>query len=130
MNNDNTIEALNIEPTQNTPEVSFDATRGRFEIKGRSLPEHAIEFYEPILEWIERYVRKPKDETLVLMDIDYFNTPSAKPLLDILKSVDRLTQNGYKLSVQWHYRNDDEDMKETGSEYAKLIQTPVELIGH
>ena len=49
------MEALSIEGTAKTPSVKFDGHDGVIEIKGRSIPENSIEFYKPLVEWLEEY---------------------------------------------------------------------------
>ena len=40
------MEPISIEGTPKTPSVKFDAATGNVEIKGRSIPENSIEFYD------------------------------------------------------------------------------------
>ena len=49
---------LHIEGTEDTPEVLLDSGNNTFSISGRSFPENAIEFYEPIFAWLQKYLRK------------------------------------------------------------------------
>ena len=51
------MEVIKIVGTDDTPSVTLDVTNEIFEISGRSLPEDVAAFYEPILDWIERYSR-------------------------------------------------------------------------
>ena len=60
------MEALSIEGTAKTPSVKFDGQEGVIEIKGRSIPANSIEFYKPLVEWLEEY----RNESLVT---DVFN---------------------------------------------------------
>ena len=80
------MDPLIIEPTDESPEVILDKENGRFEFGGKSLPEDVKEFYSPILIWLENYVKDPNDETHVKFKFDYFNSASAKQILDILLS--------------------------------------------
>ena len=68
------MTALIIEGREDTPAVIFDSENGKFEISGRSLPENILSFYEPLYDWIQEYVSNPKDETIVDLKIDYFNS--------------------------------------------------------
>jgi hypothetical protein len=38
--------------------------------------------------------------------------------------------NGHDVIVEWYYPEDDEDMMETGKEYAELIKVPFKQIGY
>ena len=49
------MEPISIEGTTKTPTVKFDAGSGKIEIKGRSIPENSIEFYKPLVDWLEEY---------------------------------------------------------------------------
>jgi hypothetical protein len=53
------MEAISIEGTAKTPTVKFDAQGGIFEIKGRSIPENSIEFYKPLVDWLDEYAKGP-----------------------------------------------------------------------
>ena len=52
-------EPLNIVKQEDTPSVILDKEQGLFEIGHRSLPENAIAFYEPILNWLNEYKSAP-----------------------------------------------------------------------
>ena len=41
--------------TAKIPTINFDLTKGTLEIRGCSIPEHAIELYKPLLEAINVY---------------------------------------------------------------------------
>ncbi|MFN4811466.1 MAG: SiaC family regulatory phosphoprotein, partial [Bacteroidota bacterium] len=49
------METLLIEGSAKTPTIKFDAEQGIIEIKGRSIPENSIEFYKPLIDWLEKY---------------------------------------------------------------------------
>ena len=57
------MEAITFEGTAKTPTVKFDAANGIFEIKGRSIPENSIEFYKPLVDWLDEYAKSPQDNT-------------------------------------------------------------------
>jgi hypothetical protein len=50
------MEPIIIEGTPKTPTVKFDASAGVFEIKGRSIPENSVEFYKPLVDWLDGYM--------------------------------------------------------------------------
>ena len=57
------MENLNIQPTFNTPTISFNADTGKLFLKGRSIPEDPGEFYERIFHWLEEYFGGTRQET-------------------------------------------------------------------
>jgi hypothetical protein len=122
------MEAIHIEMTPKTPEVKLEATSGELVLKGRSIPENSIEFYSPVFEWIDKYCLRPQAETVLHIQLEYFNTSSSKCLLDILKKLQIVSQNGgSKVKVVWYYEEDDEDMLEAGEDYQAIIRIPFEM---
>ncbi|MFZ6011116.1 MAG: DUF1987 domain-containing protein [Bacteroidota bacterium] len=117
------MESLHISGTDETPEILLDRNSGRFEISGRSLPEDSVEFYKPVLEWLEHYKKKPNSQTEFAFKLDYINTASSKLIQDILLSLEKI--NGVK--VLWYHQKDDEDMEAMGREYAELINLPFDF---
>ena len=120
------MESIIIEGTRDTPGVILDSTNNKFEMNGKSLPEDVSSFYDPILAWIVEYSKNPNDETVFEMKMNYFNTASSKMLLDILFSLEELAEEGNKVKINWHYKENDEDMKEAGEEYADIVEIPFE----
>jgi hypothetical protein len=115
------MKSLSLAPTSNTPFVSFDAAAGNIELKGRSTPENSVEFYEPIMTWLENYVQSPQECTTVEIKFEYFNTSSSKCILDVFKRLSVLQKSGKQLVVNWYYEEDDEDMQEAGEDYSDIL---------
>ncbi|MBL4577330.1 MAG: DUF1987 domain-containing protein [Flavobacteriales bacterium] len=118
------MEAINLKGTYDTPDVVLDSEQGVFEISGRSYPEDTAEFYIPILEWINNYLENPNSETRFTFKLDYFNSSSYKPFLDILVKLGKLNSNGHSVTIQWYYKEGDWDIKEAGEEFAEIVDVP------
>jgi len=52
--------------------------------------------------------------------LEYVNSSSSQLILAILFKLKELVDKGHKLSVEWHYMNEDEDIYETGKSYSEL----------
>lgn len=120
------MENINLEGTPKTPTVKFDAGAGTLELSGRSIPENSIEFYKPLLEWIDAYGGGPKAKTEVNIKLEYFNTSSSKCILDVFKKLE--TVKGTEMTINWYYEEDDEDMLEAGEDYQAIISIPFKMI--
>lgn len=119
---------LIIEGTEDTPLVSFDVDGGKFEISGRSLPEDAVFFYRPVLEWLDKYYQDgPLDQTTFDIKLEYFNTASSKLVLDLFMKLEEHSSRGNSTKVNWYFYEDDEDMQEAGEEFAELVEVPFEF---
>ena len=119
------MQDLKQEGSAKTPLVEFN-TNGELLLKGRSIPENSIEFYKPLLEWIESYSESPNSSTVLNVQLEYFNTSSSKCILDVFKKLESVS--GSEVSVKWYYEEDDEDMLEAGEDYEALIDLPFEMI--
>lgn len=119
---------LQLEGSPKTPQVNFDPETGLLELKGRSIPENSIDFYKPLIDWIDRYGRAPKAKTALHVQLEYFNTSSSKCILDVFKKLEAIRSGGNEVTVLWHYEADDEDMLEAGEDYAGIINVPFKMI--
>jgi hypothetical protein len=122
------MDPIVIEGTPKTPSVNFNASTGILEIKGRSIPENSIEFYKPLIEWIEKYGASPQSKTVVNIQLEYFNTSSSKCILDVFKRLEAIVNGGHDVLINWHYEEDDEDMLEAGEDYQSIIKVPFKMI--
>ncbi|MBX7093111.1 MAG: DUF1987 domain-containing protein [Flavobacteriales bacterium] len=118
-----------LEGSPKTPTVNLNAEKGVLELKGRSIPENSIEFYKPIFDWVENYGSNPKSDTQVNVVLEYFNTSSSKCILDFFKKLENLNNGGKtKVTINWHYEEDDEDMLEAGEDYQAIISVPFKMV--
>lgn len=118
-----------IEGSPKTPTVTFNASSGVLELKGRSIPENSIEFYKPLNEWVESYGAQAKQKTEMNVQLEYFNTSSSKCILDFFKKLELIHSAGKTtLQINWYYEEDDEDMLEAGEDYQAIINIPFKMI--
>lgn len=106
----------------------MDGDNGVIEIKGRSIPENSVEFYKPLIDWLENYTALGGKATNVNVQLEYFNTSSSKCLLDIFKKLELLHRKGTGVEINWYYEEDDEDMFEAGEDYQSIINIPFKMI--
>jgi len=117
------METLVIEGTDDTPKITLDKKSGLFEISGRSLSEDSVEFYKPVLEWINHYAKDPNPTTVFVFKLEYSNTASSKLIQDIMNALEKI--KGIK--IIWYYQEEDEDMEQAGYEFAELVEIPFEF---
>ena len=122
------METLRIEQTDDSPLVIFDQENQLFEISGKSLPEDVVDFYQPLLDWLNDYRKKPLANTIFNLKLTYFNTASSKLIMDILLIFEEMVEAGQKVVIRWHSLRSDEDMQEAGKEYEEMIEVPFEHI--
>ena len=123
------MQPLSIDGTFKTPTIKADADKGIIEIRGRSNPENAPEFYKPLLNWVDEYVKKPAAQTEVIIAMEHFNTSSSKVILNMLRRLEVIPGSIKNVVVNWHYEADDEDERETGEYYQKLTNLSFKFTG-
>ena len=122
------MEPISIEGTAKTPSVVFNSDKGVIEIKGRSIPENSVEFYKPLVDWLEEYKKNPLPKTNVNIQLEYFNTSSSKCILDVFKKLEAIHKGKNEVEINWYYEEDDEDMLEAGEDYESIIRVPFKMI--
>ncbi|MCJ8292160.1 MAG: DUF1987 domain-containing protein [Crocinitomicaceae bacterium] len=127
---DGFMEKLQIKETAETPFVSFDAETGEMEMRGRSIPEDADEFWLPVLSWFESFMLNPTSSIIVKLDLEYFNISSSKRILFLLYKLNELVEAGKDAKVEWHYKKSDIDMYEVGQDYAYMVKVPFEFVSY
>lgn len=103
-----------------TPEIDFNKN-GSLKLKGRSIHEDPDEFFLAIIAWVEDYCKSPADSTIVDIELEYFNSGSAKFILVILQLLTTQLKDGKKLVINWYYEHGDDDILERGQYYSSLL---------
>ena len=116
---------ISLDGTAKTPTVKFAINPISMSLSGRSIPENSIEFYKPLLEWIDQHVNAEEPEVSISVKLEYFNTSSSKCLMDLFKRIEKASS---KATVDWYYEDEDEDMLEAGEDYDAIIDIPFRLI--
>lgn len=115
------MNKLSLEATEYTPEVVLDAETNTIYFKGECRPENVSTYFEPIINWFNEIkslqIQKPLE---VIFYLDYFNSSSAKYLMDIIFLIKEINDNGGNIDIVWKYDKDDEDVYEAGVEFEDI----------
>ena len=124
------MDALTIKQQNNTIGIVLDKEKKKCVFEGRSLPENTVKFFDPVMKWIEEYKKEPVDKTYIDMNFIYFNTSSAKILLEVLQEFDHIHKEGKDVKIIWHFMEDDYNIQEDGEEYESMVSVPFEYVEH
>jgi hypothetical protein len=127
------MRKLFVERTASSPKVLLDPENNFFEISGESRPPDVNQFYNDIISWFDDYshllLKSDQGEIPVFnFDLEYFNSSSAKYILDFCKLMSGVRSKGRDVMVRWHYEDDDIDMLESGREMSRISKMPFEFI--
>ncbi|MFN8210451.1 MAG: DUF1987 domain-containing protein [Bacteroidales bacterium] len=126
---------LLIDPTSKTPLVDFNALTGDLILSGRSIPENATELYDPLLKWVNDYLKSPRKTTNFRINLEYFNTASSIWLAKIVKALSRMTDPENVLFIHLYFNIEEfdnmetEDLRDTISPVVDIMSDAVISIG-
>ena len=116
------MEKIDIAATSRTPHLSFDPATGVFVLEGESYPEDTKKFYDTPLSNVYSFLETQVDVKAVFsFKLKYFNSSSAKVLMDLFLAVEESASRGNAFKIEWHYASDDDNMQELGEEFAEEL---------
>jgi hypothetical protein len=121
------MEELRISSTKNSPEIIL-IPGGIIKIRGRSIHENVADFFAPVEDWITGYIMDPADVTCVDLNLEYFNSASAKVLIHILQKITYVSLRHKKFIFNWYFEEGDEDILERGEYFASVLDVPFNFI--
>lgn len=122
------MKYIKLKASENTPYVKVDPEAGVVEIRGNSFPENGLEFYRPIIDMVEELYLKSSKPISINLAFGYFNTLSSKCFIDLFKMLKKSENLGRKATINWSYEKDSDEMRETGEDYANLLDMQFNLV--
>lgn len=119
------MERLKIKATKSTPAVDLNPHTHNHYIGGESYPENSREFYNPLTNWVKKYMEiVPENQEIVFnFEMIYFNSSSSKALLDFFYLLDDFTVDGEKnIVLNWIYITENEAAEEYGTEFSEDVK--------
>lgn len=114
----------------NAPRIFFDFRKNELLIHGESYPENAKEFFQPAIEWIKNYldVVDPDVRITVNIDLVYYNSSSAKILMNIFDMLESAAQKGQNIIVNWIYDLRNVSALESGEDFQEEMDAVTFLL--
>ncbi|MGC1481058.1 MAG: DUF1987 domain-containing protein [Chthoniobacterales bacterium] len=107
--------------------VTGDANESTLSFEGESYPENVIEFYAPIIAWLEKNVHQIA--TLhVRFRLYYLNTGSSKAILDLIRRLEVKGAAGARIDIEWHHLPDLEIMRRAGEDLLADTSLPHRVV--
>lgn len=111
------------EATVRTPRVELDPNNQTFLIEGESYPEDINRFYDPILDALEHYFSQTGRGLRCAINLNYFNSSSARQLMEMLDKLDARAKQGHQIQVKWSCVPDDDIMQEFAEDIASEVKS-------
>ena len=123
------MNPLIINSGEDTPAIYFDHRNGKMEISGSSMPENASRYYRPVIDWLDQYIKKPRESTEFVFRMKILNTASSKIFYDIFRKINQLGEDcKNKVKVLWYYSYLDDEIRELGHDYKNSVNVLFELV--
>ena len=121
------MNALTILGNTDTPSIYLNPKGGQFEIRGNSMPENVTLFYNPVIDWLEKYAESPNPSSEFIFQMNLINTSSSKMFVDIFKKINLISEKS-DVKISWYYSYGDDDIQEIGVDYKEFSKVPFEII--
>ena len=117
------MESQMIAATDRSPEVQLDVVNRMVSFAGEAYPEDAAAFWGPILQEMQRILEQAPEELLqVDFHLEYFNSSSAKALMNIFQLLELAAENGAKIRVRWYFQEGDDTIEESGVDFSEDLK--------
>ncbi len=119
---------LSIESTEKTPRVEFNNSNNELLLEGICIPELTHDFFKPVINFVRQAEENSLKDFTLTVNLHFFNTGSARYILELMKNVQKLKEKGIGIKFKWFYNEDDEDIEEAGLSYSFILNEPFEMI--
>ena len=125
------MKKIEIFGTNREPKLVLDLKNGVIKILGRSTMTNPYDFYSSVLKLIEDYCKQPQKKSFLMIDLEYYNTLSAKYLLRITALMSKINlKDGYQLKINWYFDAEDVGIVEDIKLISEIIQFKINAIEH
>ena len=121
------MQSLQIEGTPTTPTILCSVEKKQINIYGRSIPENAKDFYDPLFKWIAEFGNSDVPGIKASFFLDYINSISYKTIFDIMVKLEEIKLKGKEITVLWKYEEDDDEIFEEGKNFASKVNLHFEF---
>ena len=109
------------EATLRTPRIELNPDTQTLLIEGESYPEEIYRFYDPVFESFDHYFSQPGCRLRCTINLSYFNSSSARQLLEMLNRLEAQANKGHEIHVDWFCISDDDIMQEFAEDIAEEV---------
>lgn len=114
---------LQLEATSRTPAVTLDPVAGKLVIAGESYPEDITAFYAQLTAALAAYFDGGAEALDTEIRLTYFNSSSARALMELLEQLDEAAGAGSAVTVNWYCDPDDDITREFAEDIASDVSS-------
>jgi len=111
------------------PVIIYDEMKGTISITGRSISVAVEEYFSNFLPYLKDNLEKNPMDITVELDIEYFNTKTARLLLRFFYTIkEYVVDKNFKADITWIIEEWDDDIKEAAEDYAIMSKMEFKYI--
>ena len=114
---------MQLEATSRTPAVTLDPAAGRLVIAGESYPEDITAFYAQLTGALTAYFEGGSGALATEIRLTYFNSSSARALMELLEQLDEAAGSGSAVTIDWYCDPDDDITREFAEDIASDVSS-------
>ena len=118
---------ITIAGSQSTPNIAGDWTQGLLQMQGDSYPENSFEFFGPLIDWLERFLKTSTAPLRLELRLVYMNTSSVKAMMDIFDLLEEAHVQGRQVCVDWYYDPRNERVVSLADEFREDCSFPFQI---
>ena len=116
------MDNIEISPTARTPSLKLNLDTCEFVLEGESYPEDTTKFYTQPIGQVMAFRGSKQDKPITCkFKLKYFNSSSAKVIMDLFTAMEESAASGNSVKIEWHYVDDDDNMQELGEEFSEEL---------
>lgn len=108
---------LEKQKTGSTPYVLVDEEKQYMKFEGESFHENVIGFFSEVNNWLKDYLETDFTSLTFDCELQYFNSSTAKLLLNMLLEMDEYASGEKKVTVNWVTTEDNDIIIECGEDF-------------
>nr|AGS53337.1 hypothetical protein [uncultured bacterium contig00014] len=112
---------LEKQKTVSTPYILVDEDKKYMKMEGRSFHENVAEFFREINDWLDGYLAPDFGSFTFDCELNYFNSSTAKLLLNMLMKMDKYASAEKKVTVNWITTESNEIIIECGEDFREEV---------
>ena len=107
--------------TNSTPYILIDEENGYMKMEGRSFHENVIDFFEETNDWLLGYLASDFETFTFDCEMNYFNSSTAKLLLNLIMRMDKHATPEKKIIINWITTESNDIVIECGEDFQEEI---------
>lgn len=108
--------------TMSTPYILIDEEKRYMRFEGESFHENVSEFYSEVGDWLQAFLKTDFETFTFDCELKYFNSSTAKLLLNLLLEMDEHPEAGSKIIVNWITTRDNDIIVECGEDFQEEMK--------